>query len=187
MILDVFSRYVVAWMVQHREAAAVAEQLIAQAVQQQKVEPGQLTVHADRGSSMTSKPVAFLLADLGVTKTHSRPYTSNDNPCSEAHFKTLKYRPGFPERFTSLEEARAFCRDFFEGYNGQHRHSGLALMTPESVHYGRAAALHEERARVLAAAHAARPERFVRGIPRPPALPTAAWINQPATPEAAHS
>jgi putative transposase len=149
VILDVFSRYVVGWTVQERESATVAEQLIAHAVVQQGIAPGQLTIHADRGSAMTSKPVAFLLADLGVTKTHSRPYTSTDNPYSEAQFKTLKYRPGFPERFGSLLEARSFCREFFPWYNQEHRHSGLALMTPESVHYGRAAALVEKRAEVL--------------------------------------
>jgi putative transposase len=186
VILDVFSRYVVGWTVQERESAVVAEQLIAQALLQQGIGPGQLTIHADRGSAMISKPVAFLLADLGVTKTHSRPYTSTDNPYSEAQFKTLKYRPGFPERFASLLEARSFCRDFFPGYNPVHRHSGLALMTPESIHYGRAAAQVEKRAVILAAAHAARPERFVRGLPRPPQLPTAVWINRPATEKPAH-
>jgi putative transposase len=186
VIMDVFSRYVVGWTVQHRESAAVAEQLIAQAALQQNVAPGQLTLHADRGSSMTSKPVAFLLADLGVTKTHSRPYTSTDNPYSEAQFKTLKYRPGFPDRFQAIEPARSFCRPFFHWYNQEHRHSGIGLMTPAAVHYGRASALREERARVLAAAYAATPERFVRGRPCPPAVPTAAWINPPRAPEAAH-
>jgi putative transposase len=185
VILDVFSRYVVGWTVQHRESASVAEQLIAQAVAQQQAAPGQLTIHADRGSSMTSKPVAFLLADLGVTKTHSRPYTSTDNPYSEAHFKTLKYRPGFPDRFASILESRSFCRPFFHWYNHEHRHSGIGLMTPASVHFGRASELHAQRARVLAAAQTQHPERFVRGTPRPPALPVAAWINQPATLEAA--
>jgi putative transposase len=123
--------------------------------------------------------VAFLLADLGVTKTHSRPYTSRDNPYSEAHFKTLKYRPGFPDRFSSLLDARQFCRGFFDWYNQEHRHSGIGLMTPAAVHFGRAQTIHDERARVLAAAYAARPERFVRGVSRPPELPAAAWINQP--------
>jgi putative transposase len=185
VILDVFSRYVVGWTVQQKESGTVAEQLIAQAVAQQQITRGELTLHADRGSSMRSKPVAFLLADLGVTKTHSRPYTSTDNPYSEAHFKTLKYRPGFPDRFGSMEVARTFCRPFFGWYNHTHRHSGIGLMTPAAVHYGRAEALHTERARVLAAAYAANPERFVRGVPAPPALPTAAWINPPAKPEAA--
>jgi putative transposase len=166
--------------VQYRESATVAEQLIAHALAQQGIAPGQLTVHADRGSAMTSKPVAFLLADLGVTKTHTRPYTSSDNPYSEAQFKTLKYRPNFPERFGPIEEPRAFCRGFFNWYNHEHRHSGLGLHTPATVHHGRAEAVQAERARVLAAAHADRPERFVRGVPRPPALPVAAWINEPA-------
>jgi len=186
VILDVFSRYVVAWTVQHRESATVAEQLIAQAVAQQHIARDQLTIHADRGSSMTSKPVAFLLADLGITKTHSRPYTSTDNPYSEAHFKTLKYRPGFPDRFAAIVPARAFCRPFFHWYNHEHRHSGIGLMTPESVHYGRADEVHAQRTRVLAAAHAATPERFVRGVPRPPDVPAAAWINPPATCAATH-
>jgi putative transposase len=186
VMFDVFSRYAVGWTVQQRESASVAEALIAQACEQQRIERGQLTVHADRGSSMTSKPVAMLLADLGVTKTHSRPYTSTDNPYSEAQFKTLKYRPGFPQRFDSIEHARAFCREFFGWYNHQHRHSGIGLMTPAAVHYGRAQALHAERQRVLTAAHEAKPERFVRGAPKPPTLPTAAWINKPTTDEVAH-
>jgi putative transposase len=186
VILDVFSRYAVGWTVQHREAARVAEALIAQAAEQQQITRGQLTVHADRGSSMTSKPVALLLSDLGVLKTHSRPYTSTDNPYSEAQFRTLKYRPGFPERFDSIEHARAFCRAFLDWYNHQHRHSGIGLMTPAAVHHGHAQALHAERHRILAAAYAAKPERFVRGTPRPPTLPTAAWINKPTTEEATH-
>jgi putative transposase len=185
VILDVFSRYVVGWTVQLKESAVIAEQLIAQAIAQQQITRGQLTLHADRGSSMRSKPVAFLLADLGVTKTHSRPYTSTDNPYSEAQFKTLKYRPGFPERFGSIEVARTFCRPFFGWYNHTHRHSGIGLMTPAAVHYGRADALHAERARVLATAFEANPDRFVRGLPTPPALPTAAWINRPSTQEVA--
>ena len=186
VILDVFSRFVVGWTIQHSEAASVAEQLIAQAILQQGITPGQLTLHADRGSSMRSKPVAFLLADLGVTKTHSRPYTSTDNPYSEAHFKTLKYRPDFPDHFSSILHARGFGRPFFDWYNHRHRHSGLGLMTAAAVHHGRAEALQADRARVLAAAYAAHPERFVRGMPQPPKLPTAAWINRPATEEGAH-
>jgi putative transposase len=185
VILDVFSRYVVGWTVQLKESAVIAEQLIAQAIAQQQITRGQLTLHADRGSSMRSKPVAFLLADLGITKTHSRPYTSTDNPYSEAQFKTMKYRPGFPERFGSIEVARGFCRPFFDWYNHTHRHSGIGLMTPAAVHYGRAGALHAERARVLATAFSANPERFVRGAPVPPPLPTAAWINRPSTQEVA--
>jgi putative transposase len=179
VILDVFSRYVVGWTVQHRESATVAEQLIAQAISQQGISAGSLTIHADRGSAMTSKPVAFLLADLGVTRTHSRPYTSADNPYSEAQFRTLKYRPGFPNRFGSIEDSRGFCRDFFPWYNHEHRHSGIGLMTPAAVHYQKASLLHAERARVLATAYNQRPERFVRGVPRPPELPTAVWINRP--------
>jgi putative transposase len=186
VILDVFSRYVVGWTVQHRESAKLAEALIAQAAEQQQIKRGQLTVHADRGPAMRSKPVAFLLADLGVLKTHSRPYTSTDNPYSEAHFKTLKYRPGFPERFQNIEQARAFCRPFFDWYNHDHRHSGIGLMTPAAVHHGQAQALHAERQRVLTAAYAQTPERFVGRPPTPPRLPVAAWINKPTTEEAAH-
>jgi putative transposase len=186
VILDVFSRYAVGWTVAHRENALIAKALIGQAAEQQQIERGQLTVHADRGSAMRSKPVAFLLADLGVLKTHSRPYTSTDNPYSEAQFKTLKYRPEFPDRFENIEQARAFCRTFFHWYNHCHRHSGIGLMTPTAVHHGQAKALHAERQRVLDAAYAATPERFVRRSPRPPALPTAAWINKPTTEEVAH-
>ena len=185
-VLDVFSRYVVAWTVQMRESGDLAKDLIGQALTQQQVARGTLTVHADRGSSMTSKPVAFLLADLGVTKTHNRPYTSSDNPYSEAHFKTLKYRPAFPARFASIEEARAFCREFFAWYNHEHRHSGIGLMAPAAVHYGRAQEIRDQRALVLEAAYALTPERFVSQPPRPPALPTAAWINKPDAEEAAH-
>ena len=186
VIVDVFSRYAVGWTVQHRETATLAEQLIWQTLETQQIACDQLTIHADRGSSMTSKPVAFLLADLGVTKTHSRPYTSTDNPYSEAHFKTLKYRPGFPDRFHSIEQARAFCREFFGWYNHQHRHSGIGLMTPATVHHGLAEQTHAARRSVLNAAYAARPERFVRRPPRPPALPTGAWINRPDSEEVAH-
>jgi len=179
VILDVFSRYPVGWTVQHRESAQVAKALIAQAAEQQEIVPGTLTVHADRGSSMTSKPVAFLLADLGITKTHSRPYTSSDNPYSEAQFKTLKYRPNFPARFSSIEEARSFCREFFAWYSHQHRHAGIGLLTPACLHFGQAEAVHAVRERVLAAAYAANPERFVKGRSRPPEIPTAVWINKP--------
>ena len=183
VILDIFSRYVVGWMVAHQEQAALAERLIADTLAKQEIAPGQLTIHADRGASMISKPVAFLLADLGVTKTHSRPHLSNDNPYSESQFKTLKYRPDFPDRFTSIEAARVFCQDFFRWYNSEHRHAGIGLMPPEAVHYGRAAELHAARAAVLRAAYAAHPERFVNQVPIPPPLPTAAWINPPKTPQ----
>jgi putative transposase len=186
VILDVFSRYAVGWTVQPRENAELAKALIGQAVEQQQIERGQLTVHVDRGIAMRSKPVAFLLADLGVLKTHSRPYTSTDNPYSEAQFKTLKYRPEFPDRFDSIEHARGFCRTFFDWYNHAHRHSGIGLMTPAAVHHGHAIELHAERQRVLTAAYAAKPERFVRRPPTPPELPTAAWINKPTTDETAH-
>ena len=186
VILDVFSRYVVGWTVQARETGPIAEQLISQTLAKQQITRGQLTIHADRGTSMTSKPVAFLLADLGVTKSHNRPYTSTDNPYSEAHFKTLKYRPGFPTRFDSIEHARAFARPFFDWYNGQHRHSGIGLMTPSAVHHGQAQAIHDARAQVLAAAYATTPERFINQPPIPPPVPTAAWINKPDTQETDH-
>jgi putative transposase len=185
-ILDVFSRYVVAWTVAHRESGQLAKALIEQATEQQQITPRVLTLHADRGGPMRGKPVAFLLADLGVTKTHSRPYTSSDNPYSEAHFKTLKYRPEFPDRFDSIEQARAHCRQFFDWYNHQHRHSGIGLLTPATVHHGHAQQTHTARSRVLDAAYAATPERFIRHPPRPPALPTAAWINKPESEEARH-
>jgi putative transposase len=186
VILDVFSRYVVGWTVQARETGPIAEQLIAQTLEKQQIARGQLTIHADRGTSMTSKPVAFLLADLGVTKSHNRPYTSTDNPYSEAHFKTLKYRPGFPTRFDSIEHARAFARPFFDWYNGEHRHSGIGLLTPSTVHHGQAQATHDARAQVLTAAYAATPERFINKPPAPPAVPTAAWINKPDKQETEH-
>jgi putative transposase len=179
VMLDIFSRYVVGWMVALAESAALAQRLITDTCQKQQIEPGQLTVHADRGSSMTSKPVALLLADLGITKTHSRPYTSDDNPFSEAQFKTLKYRPDFPERFGSLEDARVFCQEFFTWYNSEHRHSGIGLMTPAAVHHGRATTMRDARQQVLSAAYAAHPERFVRKPPQPPLLPHAVWINPP--------
>jgi len=179
VLLDIFSRYVVGWLVAEREHAALAEQLIADTAAKQGIAAGQLTLHADRGASMTSKPVAFLLADLGITKTHSRPHVSNDNPFSEAQFKTLKYRPDFPAHFASLQEARAFCRTFFPWYNTEHHHAGLGLLTPDAVHHGHAATVHAARQRVLHAAYAAHPERFVRHAPDPPPLPTAAWINPP--------
>jgi putative transposase len=177
VILDIFSRYVVGWMIAPAESAVLAQRLIKDTCEKQQIGTGQLTLHADRGSSMKSKPVALLLADLGVTKTHSRPYTSDDNPFSEAHFKTLKYRPDFPERFGSIEDARVFCQAFFSWYNGEHRHAGIGLMTPAAVHDGRASAMRDARQRVLSAAYAAHPERFVRKPPHPPILPHAVWIN----------
>lgn len=179
VIVDVFSRYVVGWMVANEESAALAKEFIAETCRRQEISPGQLTLHADRGSSMTSKPVAFLLSDLGVTKTHSRPHVSDDNPYSEAQFKTLKYRPDFPDRFGSLEDARSFVERFMRWYNHDHHHSGLGLHTPVDVHFGQAESRREKRAEVLAQAQAAHPERFVRGTPQPPSLPQAVWINAP--------
>jgi putative transposase len=186
VILDVFSRYAVGWTVQYRETAQLAKALIEQATEQQQIGRDVLTVHADRGSPMRGKPVAFLLADMGITRSHSRPYTSTDNPYSEAHFKTLKYRPEFPERFDDIEHTRDFCRGFFHWYNHEHRHSGIGLMTPAAVHHGRAKELQSQRALVLAGAYTRNPERFVRRPPVPPQLPTAAWINKPDTKEVAH-
>jgi putative transposase len=179
VILDIFSRYVVGWMIAPHESSALAKRLIAETCEKQNVLPGQLTIHADRGPSMKSMPVAFLMADLGVTKSHSRPHVSDDNPYSEAQFKTLKYRPGFPDRFGSIQDARSFCQDFFPWYNCEHRHSGIGLLTPEMVHYGKAEAVTSQRRIVLASAFDAHPERFVRGLPMPPVLPEAAWINKP--------
>ena len=179
--MDIFSRYVVGWMVAHRESAALAKRFIRETCEKQRIVAGQLTVHADRGSSMTSKCVAQLLSDLGVTKTHSRPHVSNDNPYSEAQFKTLKYCPRFPGRFGSIEDARSFCRDFFTWYNREHRHSGIGLVTPEQLHYGLAPHIVEHRQQVLKAAFEANPSRFKGKIPKPPALPTAAWINRPSS------
>jgi putative transposase len=179
-ILDVFSRYVVGWLIAERESARVAEHLIGETCAKQGIEPDQLILHADRGSAMISKTVALLLADLGVTKTHSRPHVSNDNPYSEAQFKTMKYRPGYPDRFGSIQDARAWARPFFHWYNHEHHHTGLALLTPATVHYGQAQAVLERRQETLQAAYAAHPERFVRGAPSPPSLPTAVWINEPS-------
>ena len=184
VILDIYRRYATGWMVATRETAALAERLIAETVAAQGVPDGQLTIHSDRGAAMTSKPVALLLADLGVTRSLSRPHVSNDNPYSEAQFKTLKYHPGFPERFGSVEDARTFCRGFFPWYNDRHRHSGLGYHTPADVHHGRADTRRAARAAVLATAYAAHPERFVRGAPEPPRLPGPAWINPPADLEA---
>jgi putative transposase len=179
VILDVFSRYVVGWMVAPREGAELARKLIEDTSEKQIILPDQLTIHADRGSSMRSKPVAFLLADLSITKTHSRPYTSNDNPYSESQFRTLKYRPEFPDRFGSLPDARAFCHTFFAWYNEDHRHSGIGMMTPAMVHHGLAPEVRENRQLVLDAAYAAHPDRFVRRPPVPLPLPKEVWINKP--------
>jgi putative transposase len=185
VILDIYSRYAVGWMVASRESAVLAERLITDTLRKQHISPGRLTIHADRGTSMTSKPVALLMADLGVTKSHSRPRVSNDNPYSESQFRTLKYRPDFPEAFTSIEDARVFCARFFTWYNHEHRHCGLGLHTPADVHHGRADAVRLARADVLDQAYTAHPERFVAKPPQPPRLPRAAWINKPPEPQEA--
>ena len=179
VMLDVFSRCVVGWMVAVGESAALAQELIRTTCERQGINPGKLTIHADRCTSMTSNPVALLLSDLGVTKTHSRPHVSNDNPFSEAHFKTLKYRPGFPDRFGTIEDARNHCKGFFDWYNTGHHHSGIAMLTPHDVHHGLADQRTAQRAAVLAAAHLAHPERFVRGAPVTHAPPREVWINPP--------
>jgi len=181
VVLDIYSRYVVGWMVAHREFAALARKLIAETCEKQMIQPDQLLIHADRGSSMTSKPVALLMADLGVTRSHSRPSVSNDNPYSEAQFKTMKYRPDFPERFGSIQDARAFCQTFFPWYNTEHYHSGLGLLTPRDVHYGRASGIIADRKDVLLAAYGKHPERFKGRIPKPASLPEAVWINRPSS------
>lgn len=179
VILDIFSRYVVGWMVSTHESAVLAERLIKDTIRKQGIERNQLTLHADRGSSMKSKKVAQLLADLGVTKSHSRPHVSDDNPYSESQFKTMKYCPEFPERFGSIEDARAFCRRFFSWYNTEHHHTGIGLLTPEMVHFGRAKEVVKKRHIVLETAYREHPERFFNGPPKPQNLPTAAWINKP--------
>jgi putative transposase len=179
VILDIFSRFVPGWLLAREESAALAKLLIEETCERQGIEKGQLIAHSDRGPSMTSKPVALLLADLGVTKSLSRPHVSNDNPYSEAQFKTLKYRPGFPDRFGSIEHGRAHCRDFFSWYNTEHCHSGIGMMTPEAVHYGRAPEIRAARQLTLNVAYALHPERFVKKPPSPPKLPEMAWINPP--------
>ena len=179
VILDLFSRYAVGWMVAQRESAALAERLIRESCHKQAISPDQLILHSDRGPSMSSQSVARLLADLGVTKSHSRPHVSDDNPYSETQFKTLKYRPDFPARFESIDHARAFCRDFFHWYNNEHRHWGIRLLTPQTVHCGRAEDALRARQEVLLEAYQAHPERFVGGVPTPPQLPEHVWINRP--------
>jgi putative transposase len=166
-------------MLARAERASLAESLLEETIEKQGIARDQLTIHSDRGSPMIAKPVAHLLADLGVTKSHSRPHVSNDNPYIESHFRTLKYRPDFPKMFGSFEDAHAHCGRFFTRYNDDHRHSGIGFHTPADVHYGRAELVREQRAQVLTAAYAADPERCVRKAPEPPALPTVAWINEP--------
>jgi len=179
VILDIFSRYVVGWLLAQREEAALAKELIRTTLDKQGIGPDQLMIHADRGPSMTSKTVALLMSELGVGKSHSRPYTSNDNPYSEAQFKTLKYHSSFPERFGSLEDARVFSRGFFDWYNTQHRHTQLALLAPADVHYGRAEAILEQRQAVLNAAYSSRRNRFKNRLPQAGVLPKGVWINPP--------
>jgi len=179
VIIDIFSRRIVGWCVADAENAEMFKQLFDDAIGKHSVPPGQLTLHADRGAPMKAKATAQLLADLGVTKSHSRPHVSNDNPFSESHFKTLKYQPKFPSRFGCIEDAKEFCRDFFTWYNRDHHHAGIGLMTPDQVHYGQADAVHKVRQQVLDIAFRKNPERFVRKPPEPPAKPTAAWINPP--------
>ena len=181
VILDIYSRYVVGWTLAHRESASLASRLIRQTVVKQGVSEDLLTIHSDRGPSMASQSVAQLLATLGVVKSHSRPHVSNDNPFSESQFKTMKYRPEFPSRFGSFEDALSYCRVFFKWYNDEHYHSGIGLLTPAILHYGMGEKVIEERAHVLQNAYEAHPERFVRGCPKAQTLPAAVWINPPAT------
>jgi len=181
VMIDVFSRYVTGWMVAERESAELAKHFIEDTLQKHTIPPGQLTIHADRGKVMRSKPVAFLMADLGIAKTHSRPYVSNDNPYSESQFRTLKYRPGFPDRFGCIQDSRAFCQQFFTWYNDQHCHSGIALLTPSMVHFGQAPTVLTQRQLVLDAAYLAHPERFVRRAPNVQPLPGMVWINKPVS------
>ena len=183
VILDIFSRYVVGWMIADRESSTLAKRLITESCFKQNIVEDQLTLHADRGSSMKSKAVAHLLSDMGITKTHSRPHVSNDNPFSESQFKTMKYRPQFPKRFGSIQDARAFTVDFMQWYNQEHRHSGVALYTPSDVHYDRTEQIHQCRQAALDAAYQRHPKRFVRKPPEAALPPLTVWINPPKTQE----
>ena len=187
VILDIFSRRVVGWRIEQAESAIQFKALFQVAMAKHAVLPDQLTLHADRGGPMKAKATALMLADLGVVKSHSRPHTSNDNPFSEAHFKTLKYQPEFPKRFGSIDEARTFCRRFFAWYNQDHHHAGIGLMTPDQIHFGQADAIHAARQTALDAAFLSTPERFVRQRPKPPQIPTAVWINPPKKTEPAQA
>jgi putative transposase len=180
-VLDIYSRYVVGWMIAEVESADLARQLIAATALKQGIVPDQLTLHADNGAPMRGKPLSQLLGDLGITKSHNRPHTSDDNPFSEAHFKTMKYRPDYPDRFASLAQAQVWARRFFTWYNEQHYHSGLNLLTPASVHFDEAKAVQRQRHAVMLNAYAAHPNRFVRGEPLVKAAPAAVWINPPST------
>ena len=179
VILDIYSRYVVGWMLAHRESQHLAERLIRETLVKEGIHRDQLTIHSDRGPAMRSQAVAQLLATLGVTKSHSRPHVSDDNPFSESQFKTLKYRPDFPDRFAGYDHGLDFCRRFFNWHNEEHRHWGIGLLTPATVHAGQAEAAIASRAKALAAAHARHPERFVRGLPQPLTPATEVWINPP--------
>ncbi len=183
VILDIFSRRVVGWRIEHAESASQFKSLFVDAMGKHAVPRDQLTLHADRGGPMKAKTTALMLADLGVLKSHSRPHTSNDNPFSEAHFKTLKYQPEFPRRFETINEARTFCRRFFAWYNEEHHHAGIGLMTPDQIHFGQAEAVYAVRQATLEAAFISTPERFVRKPPKPPQIPTAVWINPPKATE----
>ena len=187
VILDIFSRRVVGWRIEHAESASQFKALFIDAMAKHAVPADQLTLHADRGAAMKAKATALMLADLGVVRSHSRPHTSNDNPFSEAHFKTLKYQPEFPKRFQTIDEARAFCRRFFAWYNEDHHHAGIGLMTPDQPHFGQADAIHAARQIALDAAFLSTPERFVRQHPKPPQIPTAVWINPPKKTEPAQA
>lgn len=184
VILDVFSRYVVGWLLADHESAELAEQLIAESCEKQAIARDQLTLHADRGAAMTAKSMAQFLTDLGIEQSHSRPYTPDDNPFSEAQFKTMKYRPDYPQRFDTQDQAHAWAKAFFAWYNHEHHHVALGLLTPAAIHFGQAEAIVAQRQATLNDAFARHPERFVHGAPTPPALPTAVWINPPAHPAA---
>ncbi len=181
VVIDIYSRYVTGWMAAERESAELAKRLLQETIAKHDIPPGQLLLHADRGRVMRAKPLAYLLADLGVTRSHSRPYVSDDNPFSESQFRTLKYRPDFPDRFGCLLDCQAHCQRFFAWYNDQHRHSGIGMLTPASVHFGNAPLVLEQRQDVLSAAYRAHPERFVHGAPSPLSLPSEVWINKPRT------
>jgi len=179
VILDIYSRCVVGWMLANREGADLAKQLIETTIKKQEIQSEQLIIHSDRGPSMTSHSVAQLLSSLGVTKSHSRPHVSNDNPFSESQFKTMKYRPDFPKRFGSYQDAMQYCRQFFDWYNNEHYHSGIGLLTPTSMHYGQADEILTAREQTLKRAWQDKPDRFVGGVPKPAGIPEAVWINAP--------
>jgi putative transposase len=181
VILDIFSRYAVGWLLAERECSQLAARLIRETCVKQNVPADQLTIHSDRGPAMKSQTVAQLLAALGVVKSHSRPRISNDNPFSESQFKTLKYQPEFPDRFASYDHAKNYCTKFFHWYNEHHYHSGLNMLTPASVHYGNHENVVARRNETLKAAYAAHPERFVHGLPRQLTAPKAVWINPPGS------